>query len=143
MKVRPTATDRMRRWVANYHDDKVRITRDIADIDDMPVDPVTFALTFTDRELVWEGSASIQMPDQTRSREEIDRLEVKIDYDVEVQRHDVVEILQSSRDFGLLQTGVWYVIDVDYGTHHIQRKLICSRRNRLDPETPGPWSDAQ
>ena len=134
---RPLAIERMRCNIRNYYRDVVRIERDSSDPDTWGVDSGTGLLTKPDLTPVWEGPASIQMPDQTRSREEVDRMEIHVIADAEVLRHDLIQILQSPKDLAMLKHGKWYVVDVDYGTHHISRRLVCARRERLPVERYG------
>lgn len=136
---RPTAVERMRQWAPNYMLDEVWIYRDVTDFDDWQIDEVSLELTEPEPVDIWRGCATIQMPDQTRSREEIDRMEVHLPADVAVERHDILEIVQSRKDGPMRDTGPWYVIDVDYGTHHVTRRLVCARRNRKPDEIPATW----
>ena len=138
---RPNAVDRMRSDIAEHFKDRVRVERDASDPDTWGVDSETGLLTRPDLELVWEGPATIQAPDQTRSREEVDRIVVKVPADVDIKRHDLVTILQSPKDYPMLKHGRWYIIDVDYGTHHVSRRIVAARRERFPVERYGSTVD--
>lgn len=137
---RPLAVARMRAWVSNYMTDEIRITRDWSDPDDWALDDLTGAVTEGTPTVVWQGRATIQAPDQTLANAKVDRIEVRIPADVAALRHDQIEILQSPKDKEMIG-GVWYAIDVDYGTHHVTRRLVCGRVERPAVETPRWWSE--
>jgi hypothetical protein len=108
--------------------DQVRITREASDPDDWLVDEVTGDLTRPDAELVYEGPATIAGNEQRYSETNVDRLYVRVPWDVhDVRRSDMLEVLQS-RDQNMRASGIWMVLDVDVGTHHITRRLECLSR---------------
>lgn len=116
---------RMRHWATTYMLDTVRIVRDISDPDDWEVDEFG-DLTIPEAPVIYEGPATIAANEQRYAEATIDRLHCRIPGFVEgVRRSDILEVVQSNKDQSLRESGRWVILDYDYGTHHITRRLEC------------------
>lgn len=128
---RVTATvDRMRRNVAAYLADRVRVTRDSSDPDTWTVNPATGELTKPAATLIWEGAAVIN----ETGGGDLDRLHVGVP-EPDIRVGDVIEILQAARDIWTVGDR-WLVDDVASGTHHVMRQATCVRRPRTPRVAP-------